>query len=113
MGVQKQAVEKYDGRVISYSCIREVTVGDVIPLGVSMIGIAVNSGLVGEGISIELEKVWTIKAKTSDVIAIGDTLYWDDEKKELTTTNTDMVYAGRAISSKGAVAGTVEIKINI
>ncbi|OCL99523.1 hypothetical protein AAX29_00564 [Aliarcobacter thereius] len=113
MGLAKQAIEKYDGRVITYTCTKEVRVGDVIPIGASMVGIAVNSGLVGEEISLELEKVWTIKAKTADAIAVGDTLYWDDENKELTLTNTDMVYAGRAISSKTAVAGTVEVKINI
>ena len=113
MSVQKQAIEKYDGRVIPYTCTKEVTVGDVIPLGVSMIGIAVNSGLIGEEISVELEKVWTIKAKTADVIAVGDVLYWDDEAKELTKEDEDNVYAGRAMSSKAAVAGTVEVKLNV
>jgi predicted RecA/RadA family phage recombinase len=113
MSVQKQAIEKYDGRVIPYTCTKEVTVGDVIPLGVSMIGIAVNSGLIGEEISVELEKVWTIKAKTTDVIAVGDVLYWDAEAKELTKEDEDNVYAGRAMSSKAAVAGTVEVKLNV
>ncbi|MFY9085366.1 DUF2190 family protein [Aliarcobacter cryaerophilus] len=113
MSVQKQAIEKYDGKVVPYTCTRDVTVGDVIPLGVSMVGIAVNSGLVGEEISIELEKVWTIKAKTSEVISIGDVLYWDDEEKELTKEATDNVYAGRATNSKTAVAGTVDIKLNV
>lgn len=113
MSVQKQAIEKYDGRVIPYTCTKEVTVGDVIPLGVSMIGIAVNSGLIGEEISVELEKVWTIKAKTADVIAVGDVVYWDDTEKEITKEATDNIYAGRAMSSKAAVAGTVEVKLNV
>lgn len=113
MSVQKQAIEKYDGRVIPYTCTKEVTVGDVIPLGVSMIGIAVNSGLVGEEISVEIEKVWTIKAKTSEVISIGDVVYWDDTEKEITKEATDNIYAGRAMSSKAAVAGTVEVKLNV
>ena len=113
MSVQKQAIEKYDGKVITYTCQEDVTVGDVIPLGVSMVGIAVNSGLVGEEISIELEKVWTIKAKTSEVISIGDVLYWDNEAEELTKESTDNIYAGRATSSKTAVAGTVDIKLNV
>ncbi|MCT7489123.1 DUF2190 family protein [Aliarcobacter cryaerophilus] len=113
MSVQKQAIEKYDGKVITYTCQKDVTVGDVIPLGVSMIGIAVNSGLVGEEISVEIEKVWTIKAKTTDVIAVGDVLYWDAEEKELTKEDTDNIYAGRAMSSKAAVAGTAEVKINV
>ncbi|WP_051488751.1 DUF2190 family protein [Aliarcobacter lanthieri] len=113
MSIVKQAVEKYDGRVITYTCTKDVTVGDVIPLGVSMIGIAVNSGLAGEEISVEVEKVWIIKAKTTDVISVGDTVYWDDTNKEITKTADDNIYAGRAISSKGAVASMVEVKINV
>ncbi|MDN5131086.1 DUF2190 family protein, partial [Aliarcobacter butzleri] len=76
MSVAKKAVEKYDGRVITYTCTEEVIVGDVIPIGVSMVGIAVNSGLVGEETSVDLEKVWTIKAKDSESFAVGDTVYW-------------------------------------
>ena len=113
MSIAKQAIEKYDGRVITYTCTKEVTVGDVIPIGVSMVGIAVNSGLVGEEISVELEKVWTIKAKDSESFAVGDTVYWDVDLKEITKDNTDNVYAGRALSSKGTGAGTIDVKINV
>ncbi|WP_151950351.1 DUF2190 family protein [Aliarcobacter butzleri] len=113
MNVAKEAVEKYDGRVITYTCTEEVKVGDVIPIGVSMIGIAVNSGLVGEEISVELEKVWTIKAKDSEAFVVGDIVYWDDTLKVITTDNTDTVRAGVAISSKTATAGTIDVKINV
>ncbi len=113
MSIVKQAIEKYDGRVIPFICTGTVTVGDVVPVGVSMVGIAVNSGLAGEKISLEIEKVWTIAAKTSDVIAIGDVVYWDNTAKVLTLTNTNSIYAGRAISAKAAVAGTIDVKINV
>lgn len=113
MSVAKKAVEKYDGRVITYTCTEEVIVGDVIPIGVSMVGIAVNSALVGEEISVELEKVWTIKAKDSESFAVGDTVYWDVDLKEITKDSTDNVYAGRALSSKGTSAGTIDVKINV
>jgi predicted RecA/RadA family phage recombinase len=113
MSVVKKAVEKYEGKVITFTCVDEVIVGDVIPLGVSMVGIAVNSGLVGEEISIELERVWTIKAKDTEAIVLGDVVYWDDTLKEITKTDTDNTYAGRALSSKGTSAGTVDVKINV
>lgn len=115
MSVAKKAVEKYDGRVITYTCTEEVIVGDVIPIGVSMVmvGIAVNSGLVGEEILVELEKVWTIKAKDSESFAVGDTVYWDVDLKEITKDSTDNVYAGIALSSKGTGAGTIDVKINV
>lgn len=113
MSIAKKAVEKYDGKVIPFYCTGEVVVGDVVPVGVSMVGIAVNSGLPGEKISLEIEKVWTIKAKDSDVITVGDVVYWDDTLKVITKTDTDNIYAGRAMSSKGAVAGTIDVKINV
>lgn len=112
-GVVKKAIEKYEGKVIPFYCTGEVVVGDVVPVGVSMVGIAVNSGLVGEKISLELEKVWTIKAKDSEAIAIGDVVYWDDTDKEMTKVDTDNTYAGRALSSKGTSAGTIDVKINV
>jgi len=113
MSIVKQAVEKYDGRVIPYTCVKDVIVGDVIALGNNMVGIAVNSGLVGETISLEIEKVWIIKAKATDVINVGDSLYWDDVAKELTLKKTDNTYTGKSMVSKGANSNIVEVKINV
>ena len=113
MSIAKKAIEKYDGRVIPFYCTGDVVVGDVVPVGVSMVGIAVNSGLTGEKISLEIEKVWTIKAKDSEAIAVGDVVYWDDTLKVITKLDTDNVYAGRAMSAKGATAGTIDVKINV
>lgn len=112
-GIVKTAIEKYEGKVIPFYCTSDVIVGDVVPVGISMVGIAVNSGLTGEKISLELEKVWAIKAKDSDVIAVGDVVYWDDTLKVITKLDTDNVYAGRAMSAKGATAGTINVKINV
>lgn len=113
MAIVKKAVEFQEGKVIEFTCTSDVVVGDVIPLGVSMVGIAINSGLTGEIITLELEKVWTIKVKDSEAIAIGDVVYWDDTAKELTKTDTANIYAGRALSSKGTSAGTINVKINV
>lgn len=113
MSIVKQAIEKYEGKVIPFTCTEDVKVGDVVPVGINMIGIAVLSGLTGEQISLEIEKVWTITAKSADVIAVGDVVYWDDTLKVITTDNTDTVRAGTAISSKGATAGTIDVKINV
>lgn len=113
MSVIKEAIEKYEGKVIPFYLLDERVVGDVVPVGVSMVGIAVNSGLAGEKISLEIEKVWTVTAKSADVIAVGDVVYWDDTLKVITTDNTDTVRAGTAISSKGATAGTIDVKINV
>ena len=54
MSIAKKAIEKYDGKVIPFYCTGEVVVGDVVPVGVSMVGIAVNSVLTGEKIFLEI-----------------------------------------------------------
>ena len=113
MATIKEAIEKQNGSVLDITLGSDVNVGDVVPLGNSMISIACSSGLTGEVIAVETEKVWTINAKTADVISIGDTLYFDVTNRELTTTATSNIKAGIAVSSKGATAGTIDIKINI
>jgi len=121
MSIVKEAIEKYDGRVIPFTCPSDITVGDVVPLGTEMVGIAVNSGLTGETISLEIEKVWTVTAATADAIAIGDVIYWNATAKVMTiqaddggTPAVNYVVAGRAMSSKAAgTPGTVDVKINV
>jgi predicted RecA/RadA family phage recombinase len=108
----KEAVEIQKGGVIEYTLSSDVNVGDVVPLGTEMVGIAVNAGLTGEEITLELEKVWTIKAKDTDVIVVGNQLYFDVANREVTLMGTDNVKAGKAMTSKAAVAGTVNVKIN-
>lgn len=108
----KMAVEKFNGETINYICENNVKSGDVIAMG-GLIGIAVQNGSIGESISVNISKVWSIKAKDSEAIKVGDTLYWDDSAKELTKTKSSNTQAGKAVSSKGATAGNIDIKINI
>ncbi|MGB7402696.1 MAG: DUF2190 family protein [Arcobacter sp.] len=108
----KQAIEKQTGKVIDVTLDSDVSVGDVI-LFVGMVGVAATSGLTGEVIAVEIEKVWTANAKTADAISIGTELYWDDTNNEFTIASTDNTYAGKAMSIKAAAtAGTVDIKLN-
>lgn len=109
----KEAIEKQKGSVLDITLASDVNVGDIVPLGNSMISVACSSGLTGEVIAVETEKVWTINAKTADTINVGDTLYFDEIKRELTITEASNIKAGKAVSSKGATAGTIDIKINI
>jgi len=112
--MSEEAIEYQKGQTIDLTLTSDVNVGDVIPLGTAMVGVAITSGLTGETIAVELEKVWQVNAKTADAVAIGDTLYFDATARELTITETGNIKAGRSISAKAAnVAGFVYIKINI
>jgi len=109
----KEATQYQDGDVIDYTLTGAVDVGDVVPLGTGMIGIALNSGLTGEVIGLAIEEVYEINATTADVIAIGDVVYFNATTRAITITATSNTRAGRAISAKAAAAaGTVFVKIN-
>lgn len=109
----KESIEKQEGRYIDVTLTEDVSVGDVVPFGTGMIGIATISGLTGEVIAVDTEGVYTINGATADAIALGDLVYFDVTNREITTTATANVRAGRAVSIKaGSTAGTVDVKIN-
>jgi predicted RecA/RadA family phage recombinase len=109
----KEAILYQNGDRVDHTCAAAIDVGEVVPIGTTMIGIASTAGLTGEEIALEVEKVWQVTAATADAIAAGDLLYFDTTNRVLTTTSTDNVRAGRALSAKeAAAAGSVYIKIN-
>lgn len=109
----KEAVEFQKGSIIDVTLTEDVNVGDIIPLG-DMVSVAVVSGLSGEQIAVEIEKVWKINAKTADEISFGKTVYFDSTTREITTTAESNTKAGKSISSKAAAtAGFVYVKINV
>ncbi len=109
----KEAVEIQNGVTIDYDLTADVSVGDVVPLGTGMIGVATVSGLAGETIAVGVENVYEIAAAAADAIAVGDLLYFDATNRVLTKTASGNVRAGRAVSAKaGSASGTVLIKIN-
>ncbi|MDP3267394.1 MAG: DUF2190 family protein [Sulfuricurvum sp.] len=109
----KEAIEVQEGDVIDYTLTADVVVGEVVPLGTSMIGVAVTAGKTGEVIGLKIENVFEINATTADAIDIGELVYFNTTTRAITETSVDNVRAGRAMSAKGAaVAGTVMVKIN-
>jgi len=109
----KEAYEIKEGKVIDYTITKDTEVGEVVALG-NMIGIAMVSGVAGETIGLSIEGVYSIKAKASEAIVVGDELFFDKSNRELTITATDNSRAGIAVSTKSASAiGSVEVKLNI
>ena len=109
--MSKEAVRIQEGEVVDYTASATIANGAVIPL-VGRVGIALNDAVSGDVISLALEGVYEITAKTADAIVFGALVYWDDTEKELTTTTTSNELAGFAVSAKaGATAGSVYVKI--
>lgn len=109
----KEAIRIQEGKKIDITLTGATNVGDVVCMGSGMVAIASTSGLSGEIVAGELEGVYEINAKTANAIALGDLLYFDQTNRELTTTATSNVRAGRAVSAKAAAtAGVVSVLIN-
>lgn len=110
----KEAIRIQEGEKIGFTLTGATNVGDVVPLGTGMVGVASTSGLTGEEVTLEMEGVYEVNAATTDVVAIGDLLYFDVANRVLTVVATDNVRAGRAMSAKAAsVAGVVSVLINV
>lgn len=116
--MSKEAVRYKDGKKVDVTLSGAVNVGDVVPLGTSMISIACTSGLTGEVIACDVEGIYEINAATADTITVGGEVYFDHVNRVITTAaddgaGTNYARAGVAVSAKaGAAAGAVLVKID-
>lgn len=86
----------------------KIAAGDVVTI-VSHIGIAGTDILPGETGSIEVTGVFEIPKKTaSEVIAMGDTVYYN---AGITKTASGGILAGYAVEAAGADKATVAVKL--
>lgn len=100
-----------DGKTISFTPTAAVASGEAVLLGMLLVvaigAIAANTP--GEGVT---EGVFELPKKSTDVVAQGVDLYWDDTAKELTTTATDNTKVGKAWAAAANPSATVWVKIN-
>ena len=93
-----------------------VDVGDILPIGADMVGIAATSGIAGETITVYVGGV-VVEAQAADAdgIAVGDKLYFDATNRVLTkdSASGSNSFAGHAVTAKAAnTAGSVQFLLN-
>jgi len=99
------------GDVIDYVAPAAIVSGQVLLIGLR-IGVAlanIASGAVG---AVRVLGIFTIAKLTTDVVAQGALLYWDNTNFRLTVTPTANTLAGFATVAAGNGATTVEISLN-
>lgn len=100
-----------DGKTISFTPTAAVASGEAVLLGMLLVvaigAIAANTP--GEGLT---HGVFELPKKSTDVVAQGVDLYWDDTAGELTTTATDNTKVGKAWAAAANPSATVLVKIN-
>lgn len=99
------------GDVIDYTAGANITSGQVVLIGVR-IGVALAAIANGSTGPLQVTGVFTIAKLSTDVVAQGAALYWDNSNSRLTTTASGNTLAGYATAAAGNGATTVNIKIN-
>lgn len=99
-----------NGRTLDVSLDADVTSGDVVKKGV-LVGVAAVSGLAGETIAVDVEGVFNLPVLSTDVVAVGDQLYWDADNSHMTKTDTSDTKAGYATGTSANGVVTVDIRL--
>ena len=99
------------GNVIPYTAGADLASGAVVLVG-TKVGVATSSIANGSAGSIQVTGVFSIAKLSTDVVAQGAALYWDNTNKRLTVTASGNTYAGWATAAAGNGATTVNAKIN-
>lgn len=99
------------GTVIDYVASSPVTSGQVLLIG-TRIGVALTAIASGATGAVQVLGIFTIAKLSTDVVAAGALLYWDNTNSRLTTTASGNTLAGYATAAAGNGVTTVEISIN-
>lgn len=99
------------GEVIDYTAGANIASGQVVLMG-ARIGVALKSIANGETGPMQVTGVFNIAKLSTDNMAQGALLYWDNTNSRLTTTASGNTLAGFAAAAAGASTTSVNIKIN-
>lgn len=99
------------GNVIPHTPTAAVSSGAVVLIG-TKIGVAVADIAANATGSLQVVGEFQVAKLSTDAVAQGAALYWDNTSKRLTTTASGNTYAGFATQAAGAGTSVVNIKIN-
>lgn len=104
---------KEAGEIIQHTNGTGATVasGAGIKVGVR-IGVALVELAASATGSVAMAGVFNLPKLSTDVVAQGDLLYWDNTNKRLTVTATSNTLAGYAFAAAGNGVATVDIALN-
>lgn len=99
------------GNVITITAAADIASGAMVLIG-TRVGVAVADIKNGATGAAQMVGEFTVAKLSTDVVAQGALLYWDNTNKRLTTTAGGNTLAGFATAAAGAGVATVNIKIN-
>ena len=105
----KNLIEKGDRLVFTVGADTASGAGVLVGKRLGVASSAISNGAAGV---LAMEGVFNLPKLSTDVIAQGALLYWDDTNKRLTSTSTSNTLAGYAQDASGNGVATVNIMIN-
>jgi len=78
----------------------------------SIFGVAANDALSGESVEAKRDGVFSLPCLSTDTVAAGAKLYWDNTNRRLTTTATNNTLVGAAVAAKAAGVSTVTVLLD-
>lgn len=111
------AATKYaEGLSIDYTPGSALTAGTVTVLSGATAGKLI--GIPGQDIeanklgSLDISGIWEVDAKSTDVFAIGEKVYWDAGNSQLTVTSSGNTLAGVVVKAKGSGTTRALLKLS-
>ena len=100
-----------EGERIQYTAGADITSGQMVLVS-KRLGVATADIANGDVGVLAMDGVYEIAKLSTDVVAQGDLLYWDNVNSRLTLTATSNTLAGYAHAAAGNGVTTVKIRIN-
>jgi predicted RecA/RadA family phage recombinase len=99
------------GDVLDHVAVAVLTSGIGVLIG-KRLGVALGNAAIGDTVALQVKGVFDMPKLSTDVIAQGDLLYWDNTNKRLTSTATSNTLAGYAAAASASGVATVHIALN-
>lgn len=100
-----------DGRVLDFVAGSAVISGQVLIVG-AKIGVALAAIAAGATGSVRIAGVFSVNKLSTDVVAQGVLLYWDNAASRMTLVSAGNTLAGNAYAAAGNGATTVQVLLN-
>ena len=100
------------GEHFDHTASGAVAAGDFVLMG-TMIGVSLNTLSTGQTGPVKVNEVFTAPKLSTDVMAQGAQLYWDNTNKRFTTTASGNTACAKAYKAAGNGAATVEALLNV
>jgi len=105
----KNYVQK--GENLSLPAPYAVSSGDGALIG-SIFGVAAGDAELGAEVDLVTVGVFTLPKVSTDVMAVGNAVYWDDTAKLVTVTATDNTKIGVSVAVAVNPSGTTDVRLN-